>query len=90
MKYLCKYGECSKCGGELKQKEPHAILTSHPPQIALYCVECGNVEYMRLETPPAEFEEKRRLNKLFERVNILEKKVAKLLGETNEIHDNSD
>lgn len=82
---MSRYGNCTNCGGELEYPEPHTVLATYPPKIALRCVECGNIECMRVETMPIvlelEYEKEKQQQELLERVAELEKKVAKLLGE---------
>ena len=82
-----KYLECIKCGGELEYQKPHTVLTTYPPQIALICKECGHMEYKRIEQLTAEQVEKIEHEKLLQRVEELEKKVAKLLGEEENGND---
>ena len=79
-----RYGNCPKCGGELEYPEPHTVLLTHPPQIALLCKECGHIEQKFLTQPTVEPVERIEHRKLLKRVEQLEKKVDEILGGNNE------
>ena len=70
---MSKYGNCPKCGGELECPEPHMVLTTYPPQIALICKECGHIEQKFLSHPTVEPVEQAEHRELLKRVEKLEK-----------------